>query len=109
MSNMGGKTKLRNGSLSFFIDRLGQQPWYYYIYISHVTSLSESQSPVICVQLILKPVSTITETRPRGYKAFFLLISAEHGFVLLINVKMPRIVAILSFILKGAYPYWTFM
>ena len=29
-----------------------------------------------------------------GYKTFFMLNSAEHDFILLINVKMPTIVGI---------------
>ena len=38
-------------------------------------------------------------TRPRGYKTFFMLNSAEHKFILLINVKMPTIAdGILTFI-----------
>ena len=35
---------------------------------------------------------------PRDYKTFFMLSSAEHEFILLINVKMPTIVGILTFI-----------
>ena len=38
------------------------------------------------------------EARLRGYKTFFILNSAEHEFILLINVKMPTIVGILTFI-----------
>ena len=34
----------------------------------------------------------------RGYKTFFFLNSTEHEFILLINVKMPTIVGILTFI-----------
>ena len=40
-------------------------------------------------------------TRRRGYKTFFMLNSTEHEiypFILLINVKMPTIVGILTFI-----------
>ena len=33
----------------------------------------------------------------RGYKPFFMLISDEHAFFLPINVKMPTIVGILTF------------
>ena len=39
-------------------------------------------------------------TRPRGYKTFSMLNSAEHEFFLLINVKMPTIVGILTFTSK---------
>ena len=35
--------------------------------------------------------------RPRGYKTFFVLNSTEHGIFLLINVKMPSTVGILTF------------
>ena len=35
---------------------------------------------------------------PRGYKTFSMLSSAEHERILLINVKMPTIVGILTFI-----------
>ena len=34
---------------------------------------------------------------PRGYKTFSMLNSTEHGIFLLINVKMPSIVGILTF------------
>ena len=37
-------------------------------------------------------------TWPRGYKTFFLLNSTEHEIFLPINVKMPTIVGILTFI-----------
>ena len=36
--------------------------------------------------------------RPRGYKTFSVLRSAEHEIILLINVKMPTIVGILTLI-----------
>ena len=35
---------------------------------------------------------------PRGYETFFMLNSAEYIEILLINVKMPTIVGILTFI-----------
>ena len=35
-------------------------------------------------------------SRPQGYKAFFMLNSTEHEIFLLINVKMPTIVGILT-------------
>ena len=41
-----------------------------------------------------------SETRPRGYKTFFMLNSAEHEIFLLINVKMPTTVGILTFMSK---------
>ena len=37
------------------------------------------------------------DIRPRGYKTFFMLNSTEHKFSLLINVKMPTNVGILTF------------
>ena len=37
------------------------------------------------------------EAWPRAYKTFFMLNSVEHEFFLLINVKMPTIVGILTF------------
>ena len=36
--------------------------------------------------------------RPRDYKTFFMLNSAEHEFSLLIDMKMPTIVVIFIFI-----------
>ena len=36
--------------------------------------------------------------RSRGYKTMFMLNSAEHEIIMLINVKMPTIVGILTFI-----------
>ena len=39
-----------------------------------------------------------TKARPRGYKTFLIVNSAEHKFILLINVKMPTIVGIFTFI-----------
>ena len=38
------------------------------------------------------------KSSPRGYKTIFILNSAEHKIILLINVKMPTIVGILTFI-----------
>ena len=38
------------------------------------------------------------KAQARGYKTFFMANSAEHKFILLINVKMPTIVGILTFI-----------
>ena len=38
------------------------------------------------------------KVRPRGYKTVFILNSAEHDIILLINIKMPTIVDILTFI-----------
>ena len=35
---------------------------------------------------------------PQGYKTFFMLNSAEHKLILLINVKMPTVVVILTII-----------
>ena len=34
---------------------------------------------------------------PRGYKTFSMLNSAGHGFILLINVKLPTVIGILTF------------
>ena len=36
-------------------------------------------------------------TLARGYKTFFMLNSTEHKFIMLMNVKMPTIVGILTF------------
>ena len=38
------------------------------------------------------------ESRPRGYKTFFILNSLSTTFILLINVEMPTSVGILTFI-----------
>ena len=38
-----------------------------------------------------------SQSRPRGDKTFFILNSIEHDFFLLINVKMPTIVGISTF------------
>ena len=35
---------------------------------------------------------------PRGYKTFFMLNSAEQEIIMFINIKMPTIVGILTFI-----------
>ena len=40
----------------------------------------------------------VSIARPRGYKTFFILNSAEHEIILLRNVKMPTIVGILTFL-----------
>ena len=37
-----------------------------------------------------------SQIRARGYKTFFMLNSTEHEFFLLINVKMPTVVGILT-------------
>ena len=42
-----------------------------------------------------------TKTRSRGYKNIFMLNSAELEIFLLINVKMPTIVGILTFISRN--------
>ena len=39
-----------------------------------------------------------TNARPRGYKTFFMLTQLSMKFFLHINVKMPTIVGILTFI-----------
>ena len=41
-----------------------------------------------CVSLVMDLA------RPRGYKTFFLLSSAEHEFSVLINIQMPTLVFI---------------
>ena len=41
--------------------------------------------------------SLCVSSRPRGYKTFSMLNSTEHEIFLLINVKMPTIVGILTF------------
>ena len=48
-----------------------------------------------------------SEIRPRGYQTFFMLNSTEHEFFLLINVKMPTVVGILTFISRknGTFPF----
>ena len=43
-------------------------------------------------------VTDQTSFWPRGYKTIFMLNSAEHEIILLINVKMPTMVGILTFI-----------
>ena len=45
----------------------------------------------------------IAVTWSRGYKTFFMLKSAETKFILLINVKMPTIVGILTFMSRINY------
>ena len=47
-----------------------------------------------------KNLSMFLKVRTRGYKIFFMLNSTEHDmtFILLINIKMPTIVGILTFI-----------
>ena len=40
------------------------------------------------------------ETRPRGYKTMFMLSSAEHEIFLLINVELPTILGISTFMGK---------
>ena len=46
--------------------------------------------------IVLKP--TREDSWPRCYKTFFILNSAEHEIILLINVKLPAIVGNLTFI-----------
>ena len=48
--------------------------------------------------MIMMKYAILRWTWPRGYKTFFMLNSTEHEFFLLINVKMPTIVGILTFI-----------
>ena len=42
--------------------------------------------------------SLLIYTKPRDYKTLFILNSTEHKFIMLINIKMPTIVSILTFI-----------
>ena len=50
--------------------------------------------PKVFVSVTLKTHDLIG---PRGYKTFFMLSATEHEIFLLINVKMPMIVGILTF------------
>ena len=43
-------------------------------------------------------MNSYLETWPQGFKTFSVLNSAEHEIIMLINVKMPTIVGILTFI-----------
>ena len=45
---------------------------------------------------------------PRGYNTFFMLNSTEHEIFLLINVKMPTIVGILTF-MSGKIAFLAYM
>ena len=45
----------------------------------------------------LETLQTLIQVWPRGYKTFFMLNSTEHEIFLLINVKMPTIIGILTF------------
>ena len=47
-------------------------------------------------------------TRSRGYKTVFMFSSAEKKFIVLINVKMPTIVDILTFMSRINYQFWGF-
>ena len=42
-------------------------------------------------------IELVRLTRPRVIKLFFMLSSAEHDFFLLINVEMPTVVGISTF------------
>ena len=42
-----------------------------------------------------------------SYKTFFMLSSAETKIVMLINVKMPKVVGILTFISRINYRLWS--
>ena len=48
---------------------------------------------IVCLFLMVK-------IRSRGFKTFSMLNSDEHVFFLLINIKMPTIVGILTFMSK---------
>ena len=50
-----------------------------------------------CESVSLEHRWYMTCIRPQGYKKFVMLNSAEHEHFLLINVKMPTIVGILTF------------
>ena len=43
-------------------------------------------------------IKLVSMTWTRGYKTFFMLNSTEYKFIMLINVKMPTVVGILTFI-----------
>ena len=50
--------------------------------------------PSYCLLHVMSNLSG--ETGPRGYKTFSMLNSVEHEIFLLINVKMPTVVGILT-------------
>ena len=52
---------------------------------------------VVAATVVVVSLLIIKLARPRGYKTFFMLNSTEHEIFLLINVKMPINVLILTF------------
>ena len=56
------------------------------------------------LEVVLKSRALIADQAwPQGYKTFFMLGSSETKFILLINVKMPIIVGILTFMSRINY------
>ena len=79
--------------------------------------MKEEETPVLYIQWKLRhwgpgidPYCHQIVSLTQGYKTFFMLSSAQMRlkFILLINVKMPTIVGILTFISRINYRLWWF-
>ena len=64
------------------------------IFLNNVTSYGMEKKPVLQVSGQVR----LNSAWPRGYKTFSMLNSAEHEIYPALNVKMPTIVGILTFI-----------
>ena len=50
------------------------------------------------IKMLIMSTKVVQQDQASRFYNFFILNSAEHKFILLINVKMPTIVGILTFI-----------
>ena len=88
-------------------------------YVSKTLHYFKSLGNLLIISTVLLIISTVrsvymyivytrvdTETRPQKYKTCFMLNSAETKIFLLINVKIPTIVHIFTFIRRINYRLW---
>ena len=67
---------------------LSDRPYFHSEMMSHFQPCDSRRCPV---------TNTRLGDRPRGYKTFSMLNSPEHELFLFINVKMPTIIGIVTF------------
>ena len=89
--------------LKYFYEQIGQIEMFYTFVVFAKYRLRYGKR-VVNVQANCK-----AETWPRDYKTFFMLNSTEHEIFLLINVKMPAIVGILTFMSGKKIAFSTYL
>ena len=70
----------RNKNFPFRVESFGNQKNNFDSYLNHI-EISDNEKPCVlklCDIVILSQEANFSATRPRGYRTFFMLISAEH-------------------------------